>query len=167
MRTTNNNNNNVLFSVPFLLRSTRPITWNKISGEEKKIEYWNKHNIKTRLLVLSNWSNIHFLWRIKQIDHLPKCIFKVHLLEFQQSPEVLLPLGIGCEVTIILLAVSISFVQEWRGCGWERWWHWRWNFPKALHSLRLLWWKLSEKEREKKCDHKHFSEPYFHCHTWC
>ena len=30
----NNNNNNVFFSVPFLLRSTRPITWNKISGKK-------------------------------------------------------------------------------------------------------------------------------------
>ena len=30
------NNNNVFFSVPFLLRSTRPITWNKISGEKNK-----------------------------------------------------------------------------------------------------------------------------------
>ena len=30
-RDNNNNNNNVFFSVRFLLRSTRPITWNKIS----------------------------------------------------------------------------------------------------------------------------------------
>ena len=33
--TNNNNNNYVFFSVPFLLRSTRLITWNKISGEKK------------------------------------------------------------------------------------------------------------------------------------
>ena len=33
----NNNNNNVFFSVPFLLLSTRPITWNKISADKKCI----------------------------------------------------------------------------------------------------------------------------------
>ena len=32
----NNNNNNVFFSLPFFLRSTRPITWNKISIQKTK-----------------------------------------------------------------------------------------------------------------------------------
>ena len=34
----NNNNNNVFFSVPFLPRSTRPITWNKLSKKKKIIK---------------------------------------------------------------------------------------------------------------------------------
>ena len=32
----NNNNNNVFFSVSFVLRSTKPITWNNISGIKKQ-----------------------------------------------------------------------------------------------------------------------------------
>ena len=32
----NSNDNNVFFSAPFLLRGTRPITWNKISFKKRK-----------------------------------------------------------------------------------------------------------------------------------
>ena len=39
----NNNNYNVFFSVPFLLWSTRPITWKKISGRKKILHFAIDH----------------------------------------------------------------------------------------------------------------------------
>lgn len=37
----------------------------------------------------------HFLWGNKQIYHLPGCEFKVHLIEFEESPEVFVPFDGG------------------------------------------------------------------------
>ena len=37
-----NNNNDVFFSVPFLLWSTRPIAWNKISLKKKKLTLYDR-----------------------------------------------------------------------------------------------------------------------------
>ena len=42
----NDNNNNVFFSVPFLLWSTRPITWNKISENHPPQKKNNSHTLQ-------------------------------------------------------------------------------------------------------------------------
>jgi hypothetical protein len=37
--------------------------------------------------------SVDFLWRNKQVDHLPESKFKVHLLESEYSSQVLVPFG--------------------------------------------------------------------------
>ncbi len=82
--------------------------------------------------------NLHFLWGYDQIQHLPEGVFKVHLPETEDPPQVLLPLGCCCVPGLSLLTREGGGGGAGRQWRWHCRWNWRGHFPITVHSRHSL-----------------------------